>query len=185
MMALPTPTPATDEDLVEHAIDGDADSFSELVRRHRDGWFTLALRLLGDREVAADVTQETAIRAWKSIGSFRHESKFATWTHRIVVNTAWTLRRRAKRHATTPLEFVDDPTHDPLEFHAERLGIRREVALALWSLSPANRAVVVLKDVLGWSHAEAAEALGITVTAAKVRLHRGRTALRNDLERVL
>ena len=70
-MALPTPTPATEEDLVERAIDGDADSFSELVRRHRDGWFTLALRLLGDREVAADVTQETAIRAWKSMGSFR------------------------------------------------------------------------------------------------------------------
>ncbi len=184
-MALPTPTSVAEEDLVERAIGGDADSFSELVRRHRDGWFTLALRLLGDREVAADVTQETAIRAWRSIGSFRRESKFATWTHRIVVNTAWTLRRRGKRHATVPIEFVDDPTHDPLEFHAERLGIRQEVALALWSLSAANRAVVVLKDVYGWSHAEVADALGITVTAAKVRLHRGRTLLRRDLEGVL
>lgn len=184
-MALPTPHPVADDDLVERAIDGDADSFSELVRRHRDGWFTLALRLLGDREVAADVTQETAIRAWKSMGSFRGESKFSTWTHRIVVNTAWTLRRRTKRHATTPIEFVEDPTHDPLEFHAERLGIREEVALALWSLSAANRAVVVLKDVYGWSHAEVAEALDITVTAAKVRLHRGRTSLRRELEGVL
>ena len=184
-MALPTPTSVTEEDLVERAIDGDVESFSELVRRHRDGWFTLALRLLGDREVAADVTQETAIRAWKAMGSFRHEAKFATWSHRIVVNTAWTLRRRARRHATTPIEFVDDPSHDPLEFHAERLGIRQEIALALWSLSSANRAVVVLKDVYGWSHAEVAEALGITVTAAKVRLHRGRTLLRRDLEGVL
>lgn len=184
-MALPTRPPVAEEDLIERAIDGDADSFSELVRRHRDGWFTLALRLLGDREVAADVTQETAIRAWRSMGSFRRESKFATWTHRIVVNTAWTLRRRAHRHATTPIEFVDDPSHDPLEFHAERLGIRQEVALALWSLSAANRAVVVLKDVYGWSHAEVAEALSITVTAAKVRLHRGRTLLRRTLEDVL
>ena len=184
-MALPTPHPAAEEDLVERAIDGDADSFSELVRRHRDGWFTLALRLLGDREVAADVTQETAIRAWKAMGSFRNESKFTTWTHRIVVNTAWTFRRRANRYATTPIEFVDDPTHDPLEFHAERLGIREEVAIALWSLSDANRAVVVLKDVYGWSHAEVSQALGITITAAKVRLHRGRTALRRDLEGVL
>ena len=182
-MALPTPL--AEEDLVERAILGDADSFSELVRRHRDGWFTLAFRLLGDREVAADVTQETAIRAWKSMASFRRESKFATWTHRIVVNTAWTLRRRARRDATTPIEFVDDPTHDPLEFHADRLGIRHEIALALWSLSAANRAVVVLKDVYGWSHAEVAQALGITVTAAKVRLHRGRTLLRRELESVL
>ena len=184
-MALPSHTPVPEHDLVERAIDGCVDSFSELVRRHRDGWFKLALRLLGDQEVAADVTQETAIRAWKSMGSFRQESKFATWTHRIVVNTAWTLRRRAKRHATTPIEFVDHPTHDPLEFHAELLGIRREIAAALWSLSAANRAVVVLKDVYGWSHAEVAEALGITVTAAKVRLHRGRTLLRRDLEGVL
>lgn len=183
-MALPA-HPPSEEDLVDRAIDGDADSFSELVRRHRDGWFTLALRLLGDREVAADVTQETAIRAWKSMSSFRRESKFSTWTHRIVVNTAWTLRRRAKKHATTPIEFVEDPTHDPLEFHAERLGIRQEVACALWSLSSANRAVVVLKDVYGWSHAEVAQALGITVTAAKVRLHRGRTTLRRDLEGAL
>ena len=184
-MALPAHPAVPEHDLVERAVEGDAESFSELVRRHRDGWFTLALRLLGDREVAADVTQETAIRAWKSMGSFRQDSKFATWTHRIVVNTAWTVRRRAKRHATTPIEFVDDPTHDPLEFHAERLGIRREIAAALWSLSAANRAVVVLKDVYGWSHAEVAEALGITVTAAKVRLHRGRTLLRRDLEGVL
>ena len=184
-MALPTRPSANEADLVERAIRGDVDSFSELVRRHRDAWFTLALRLLGDREVAADVTQETAIRAWKAMGSFRHDSKFATWTHRIVVNTAWTLRRRAKRHATTPIEFVDDPTHDPLEFHAERLGIRQEVALALVSLSAANRAVILLKDVYGWSHAEVAEALGITVTAAKVRLHRGRTLLRRHLEDVL
>ena len=184
-MALPTPTSTAEDVLVERAIDGDVESFSELVRRHRDGWFTLALRLLGDREVAADVTQETAIRAWRSIGSFRHDSKFATWTHRIVVNTAWTLRRRAKRHATTPIEFVDDPTHDPFEFHADRLGIRSEIALALWSLSAANRAVVVLKDVYGWSHAEVADTLGITVTAAKVRLHRGRTLLRRELEGVL
>ena len=65
-MALPSPAPVPEHDLVKRAIDGDTDSFAELVRRHRDGWFTLALRLLGDREIAADVTQETTIRAWKS-----------------------------------------------------------------------------------------------------------------------
>lgn len=184
-MALVSPHLPSDDELVERAVGGDVESFSELVRRHRDDWYTLALRLLGDREIAADVTQETALRAWRSMASFRRESKFSTWTYRIVVNTSWTQRRRAGRHATTPIEYVDDPSHDPLELHADRLGIREEVSLALWSLSSANRAVVVLKDVYGWSHAEVAEALGISVTAAKVRLHRGRSSLRHHLEGVL
>jgi RNA polymerase sigma-70 factor (ECF subfamily) len=184
-MVLVPLRPDTYDELVARAVEGDSASFSELVHRHQDDWYTLALRLLGDREIAADVTQETAIRAWTAIGSFRGESTFSTWTYRIVVNTSWTQRRRAKRHATTPIEYVEDPTHDPLELHAERLGIREELSEALWSLSPANRAVVVLKDVYGWSHSEVAEALSITVTAAKVRLHRGRTSLRHELEGVL
>jgi RNA polymerase sigma-70 factor (ECF subfamily) len=184
-VTLILPRSATDAELVSQAKEGDIESFTELVRRHRDAWYTLALRLLGDPEIAADVTQEVTIRCWRSIPKFRGDSKFATWTYRIVVNTSWTQRRRAKRFRTTPIELVDDPTHDPLEFHADRLGIRDEVSRALWSLSPANRGVVVLKDVYGWSHAEVAEALGITVTAAKVRLHRGRTSLRHQLVRAL
>lgn len=184
-MALASLRPETDDELVARAVEGDVAAFSGLVLRHRDDWYTLALRLLGDREIAADVTQETAIRVWTSIESFRRESTFSTWTYRIVVNTSWTQRRRAKRLATTPIEYVDDPTHDPLEFHADRLGIRKELSEALWSLSSSNRAVVVLKDVYGWSHSEVAETLGITVTAAKVRLHRGRTTLRHELESVL
>ncbi len=184
-MTLIVPRRASDAELVSQAARGDVESFSELVRRHQDDWYTLALRLLGDPEIAADVTQEVTIRCWRSIEAFRGDSKFSTWTYRIVVNTSWTQRRRARRHQATSIDFVDDPTHDPLEFHADRLGIRAEVSRALWSLSAANRAVVVLKDVYGWSHAEVAEALGITVTAAKVRLHRARTSLRHQLAGVL
>ena len=180
-MTLVSPQLPSDDELVIRAAGGDVESFSELVRRHRNSWYTLALRLLGNPEIAADVTQEVAIRCWKSIDAFRGESKFSTWTHRIVVNTSWTHRRRAKRHRTTPIDHVEDPSHDPLEFHADRLELRTEVSEALWTLSSANRAVVVLKDVYGWSHAEVADALGITVTAAKVRLHRGRTSLRTRL----
>jgi len=180
-MTLVTPRYPSDDELVAQAVVGDAESFSELVRRHRNGWYTLALRLLGDAELAADVTQDVTIRCWKSISGFRGESKFSTWAHRIVVNTSWSHRRKVKRHRTTPIESIEDPTHDPLEFHADRLGLRAEVSQALLTLSSANRAVVVLKDVYGWSHAEVSEALGISVTAAKVRLHRGRTALRNRL----
>lgn len=171
-----------DDVFVERAMAGDMAAFSELVRRHRNGWYTLALRLLGDPESAADATQDATLRAWRSLDGFRREAAFSTWTHRIVVNSAWSLRRRARRHVATSIDFVDDPVHDPLDLHLDRLGMRDELASALLGLSAANRAAVVLKDVYGWSHAEIADGLGITVTAAKVRLHRGRTALRKHLE---
>ncbi len=167
---------------VERAIEGDVAAFSELVRRHRNSWYTLALRLLGDPDSAADATQDATLRAWRALDGFRGEAAFSTWTHRIVVNSAWSLRRKARRHAATSIEFVDDPVHDPLELHLDRLGMRDEISSALLGLSAANRAAVVLKDVYGWSHAEIADGLGISVTAAKVRLHRGRTALRKRLE---
>ena len=173
--------PEPEAALVERAVAGDEAAFAELVRRHRDRWYTLALRLLGDPESAADAAQDATVRAWRSIGGFRGDAAFSTWTHRIVVNSAWSLRRTGKRHRATPLDLVDDPSHDPLGGHADRLGTRSELSAALLDLSPANRAVVVLKDVYGWTHGEIAEALGITVTAAKVRLHRGRTALRRRL----
>lgn len=171
-----------ESDLIRNAAAGDVEAFEELVRRHRSEWYTLALRLLGDAEAAADVTQDAALRAWRSLNGFRGDASFSTWTYRIVVNAAWTQRRKLKRHQATSIDFVDDPTHDPLEFHADRLGMRDEVSAALLALSPATRAAVVLKDVYGWSHAEMADGLGISVTAAKVRLHRGRTSLRKRLE---
>lgn len=175
--------PVDDEaQLIESATAGDVAAFEELVRRHRNDWYTLALRLVGDAESAADITQEVTLRAWRAMSGFRGDAAFSTWTYRIVVNTAWSQRRKSKRLQTTSLEFVEDPTHDPLEFHADRLGMRHEVSAALLALSPAMRAAVVLKDVYGWSHAEMADGLGISVTAAKVRLHRGRTALRRRLE---
>lgn len=169
-------------DLIRAAVDGDVDAFEELVLRHRSDWYTLALRLLGDVEAAADVSQDVALRAWRSLEGFRGDSTFSTWTYRIVVNAAWTQRRKSKRHQATSIDLVDDPTHDPLEFHADRLGMRQEVSDGLMALSPATRAAVVLKDVYGWSHAEVADGLGISITAAKVRLHRGRTSLRRRLE---
>lgn len=174
-----------DVDLVSRARSGEVGAFCDLVQAHRLDWDRLALRLLGDSEEAAEVTQEATLRMWRGIGRFRGDAAFTTWAHRIVVNAAWTQRRKAKRHATTSIDLVDDPLHDPFEFHADRLGIRADVSSALSSLSYANRTVVILKDVYGWSHAEVAEALGITVTAAKVRLHRGRTALRSRLEPTL
>lgn len=173
--------------LVDRAADGDTAAFAELVRRHQQEVFTLAVRLLGDRELAADVSQEALVRAWRALPSFRGEAAFTTWLHRITVNTAWSARRRARRHHGAPLDSISEPgfsTERP--DHPERMGdssaMRRAILTALDRLPPGSRSVVVLKDIHGWTHAEIADSLGISVTAAKVRLHRARGRLRDELE---
>lgn len=173
-----------DEELVQLAKDGDRTAFSHLVVRHQSEVYTLAMRLVGDRELAADVAQEAFVRAWRALPKFRGDSRFTTWMHRITVNTAWSLRARAARRRT---ERLDDLISEPKAtgMSPERAGdlsdMRPRIEAALRDLPAGTRAVVVLKDVYGWSHPEIAEHLDISVTAAKVRLHRGRKRLREDL----
>lgn len=171
-------------DLVLRARDGDQDAFSELVRLHQDEVFTLALRLVADRELAADISQEAFVRAWRALPNFRGDSKFSTWMHRITVNVAWTQRRKQRRHRADSIEEVFvDPVSESIspERAAESAVMQRRLRQALDNLPKPTRTVVVLKDVYGWTHGEIAEHLGITVTAAKVRLHRGRKHLRDLL----
>ena len=169
-----------EEALIERAQAGDRAAFSELVRRHQDEVYSLASRLVSDRELAADVSQEALIRAWRALPKFRGDSKFSTWLHRIVVNAAWTQRSRQKRHASSPIsENYREPAAPeagPLDL-ATASAMRPRLIEALGELTPSVRAVVVLKDVYDWPHREIAEHLGITTTAAKVRLHRGRKRL--------
>lgn len=172
--------------LVTRARKGDRAAFAALVRAHEDEVYTLAHRLVGDPHMAADVAQETLIRAWRALPKFRGDSKLSTWLYRITVNTAWTHTKRAARHAATP---IDDHTEiaaprgagDP-EFAGEILELRGRLRRSLDRLPDAQREVVVLKDIYGWSHAEIADSMGITVTAAKVRLHRARARLAKELE---
>lgn len=171
-------------DLVERARGGDRDAFGELVRIHQHDVYTLAVRLVRDREMAADVTQDALVRAWRAMPKFRGDAKFTTWLHRITVNTAWTHRTRRNKARTEPIELLPvDPASDALDPSraAESAAAGPRIEEALQTLSGSVRAVVVLKDVYDWTHAEIAEHLNITVTAAKVRLHRGRKDLRLKL----
>ncbi len=173
--------PIEEQDLVRLAIEGDDTAFGELVRIHQHEVYTVALRMVTDRDLANDVAQEAFIRAWRAIGRFRGDAKFSTWMHRIAVNTALTHRERRKRTRTEALDAMYyEPEADGLT--PERAGVsaaaQASLEAALIDLAEPLRAVVVMKDVYGWSHAEIADELGITVTAAKVRLHRGRKSLR-------
>jgi RNA polymerase sigma-70 factor (ECF subfamily) len=174
--------------LVDSARAGDVSAFERLVDLHQHEVFGLALRLVGDRDMAADVAQEAMIRAWRALPRFRGDAAFSTWIHRITVNTAWTQRTRAKRTATDPLEEVGD-IPDPGWLTPERAGetahLRFALRSALARLPETHRTLVVLKDVEGWTHGEIADVLGITVTAAKVRLHRAHVRLREYLKEEL
>ena len=170
-----------ERELVDRARSGDRDAFGELVWRHQDTVYTLALRLVGPN-LAADVAQEALIRAWKAIPRFRGDASFSTWIHRITVNTAWTQRKRAARHQASELEDVlVDPGIGP-ERAGEMADLRSRIKAAIERLAPGQRAVLVLRDISGWTHAEIAAELGITQTTAKVRLHRARRRLQALLE---
>jgi RNA polymerase sigma-70 factor (ECF subfamily) len=165
-----------EQGLVERARSGDRDAFSDLVWRNQDAVYTLAVRLVG-ADLAPDVAQEALIRAWRAIPRFRGDAAFSTWLHRITVNTAWTMRKRAARHRAQPLdESLVDTGLQP-ERAGELVEIRAGLRDAIGQLSDGQRAVLVLRDVCGWTTAEVAEGLEITTTTAKVRLHRARKRL--------
>jgi len=170
-----------ERELLARARSGDGEAFGEFVWRHQDSLYALALRLVGP-DLAADVAQEALLRAWRALPRFRGEAAFGTWLHRITVNTAWTLRRRARRHAVEPLEGDVEDRGLPPERAGELAEIRAGLGRAVAALTPGQRAVVVLRDVYGWSNAETARELGITEVTAKVRLHRARLRLRSLLE---
>jgi len=175
-----------ERELVTRAQQGDRAAFAALVRQHQDEVYTLARRLVGDPHLASDVAQEAMIRAWRALPKFRGDSRLSTWLYRVTVNTAWTHRERARRHRSASLdEYTQVPAPygaDHPEVAGETFELRGRLRAALDNLPESQRRVVVLKDIYGWSHADIAESMGITVTAAKVRLHRARARLARDLE---
>ena len=178
----------SNSELVRKSQLGDKAAFEQLVIRHQDLVFSLAYKLTGNREMANDVAQEAFIRAWKAIVKFRGDSTFSTWIYRITVNTAWTLRKKAKKHNTLNIDdtyepIVIDEKKDP-ELVAINSDLSSVLINALDKIPIEQRIIVELKNIEGRSHKEIADYLDISVTAAKVRLHRAHQKLRQILEEV-
>ncbi len=178
----------SNSELVKRSQLGEKAAFEQLVIRHQELVFSLAYKLTGNREMANDVAQESFIRAWKAIEKFRGDSTFSTWIYRITVNTAWTLRKKAKKHNTLNIDdtyepVVIDEKKDP-ELVAINSDLSSVLVSALDKLPLEQRIIVELKNIEGRSHKEIADFLDISVTAAKVRLHRAHQKLRLILEEV-
>ncbi|QWC84392.1 sigma-70 family RNA polymerase sigma factor [Nocardioidaceae bacterium] len=158
-----------------------------LVRRHADTVHRVALRLTGDREEAADLTQDTFVRAFTAWDRFapEHEGAEAAWLRRIATNLFLDgARRRARIRFDALLPDRADRVEEPagaadLPLHERTL--EADVLAALHALSPPFRAAVVLCDIEGVSHDEAAETLGVRVGTVRTRLHRARGQLRDAL----
>jgi RNA polymerase sigma-70 factor (ECF subfamily) len=168
--------------IVQAAQDGDETAFRALYDLTVDRVYALCLRLAADQAKAEELTQDVFVRAWEKLSSFRGESAFSTWLHRLAVNVVLTERRttgrREKRVLPSgeleELERPVTPTHPGTGMDLER---------AIAALPPGARAVFVLHDIEGYQHEEIAEMSGLAAGTSKAQLFRARRLLREMLER--
>jgi RNA polymerase sigma-70 factor (ECF subfamily) len=171
-----------DRQLIERARGGDLDAFAELVRSYERRVRGLLSRLLDDRRDVEEVTQDTFVQAWRGLDRFEGRSAVFTWLYRIAVNEAL-MRRRRPRAPTQELDELAERNlvqtgEDPVETAELRHFLLDRIA----ALPFEYRAPLVLRDLEGLSNAEVADALGLSVVAAKSRIHRARMTIRAELE---
>jgi RNA polymerase sigma-70 factor (ECF subfamily) len=173
---------ASDLELAQRTAEGEVTAFEELYRRHFRRVYALCLRMLGDPTEAEDLTQDTFTHLYNKIGSFRGESAFTTWLHRMTVNQVLMHFRRKK--SRPELVNDDDETPDQIvrgtENHSKMPVVDRILLENAISKLPAGyRSVFVLHDVEGHEHGEIAEMLGISEGTSKSQLHKARLKLRS------
>jgi len=179
-------------DLALRAQKGDREAFDQLVRHTYADTYSLAYRLTGNESDARDVTQDVYLRAFRSIKTFRGDAQITTWLYRVTANCASTFIQKRSRRSTTSLDADEllvnssvitdqDQANNPEIATAAALD-RQSVEALVACLPPRLRAVVVLRDAYDMPHDVIAKELGISETAAKVRLHRARKMLKAWLE---
>ncbi|MFF5205217.1 RNA polymerase sigma factor SigM [Streptosporangium sp. NPDC000396] len=168
----------SDADLLTRHIAGDPNAFSEIVKRHRDRMWAVALRTLGDPDEAADAVQDAFVSAYRKAESFRGEAAVTTWLHRIVVNACLDRMRRKSIRPVADDELVEAAERETpvLDQTAER-EVSMEVSAALKLLPSDQRAALVLVDMMGYSVEDAAQVLEVPSGTVKSRCARGRAKL--------
>lgn len=169
-------------EVVRAAQQGDPAAMEDLIAGSYRAAYTLALRLLGNPDDAAEATQEAYIRVVRSLKKFREVGAFPTWLFKIVSNVCMTeMRKRNRRELPVEIETMERPAPDDAAHEAIGRVFWGELERSVRELPEAYRTVVVLRDVYGMSGEETGEILGISAGAVKVRLHRARRRLRSEL----
>lgn len=186
-----------DEDsrLVTAAISGDMNAFSDLVKKYEKLIYNLAYQKVRNADDAMDVSQDTFLKAYRSLSSFRGDCKFSTWLYKICRNTALDTIRTRQRHPTVSLVSEDDegeenlldiPDTDIGGDPQRRLEQREDIAAvrrAIAALSEEHREILVLRDMEGLSYEDIAEMLGLELGTVKSRINRARKCVKEILEK--
>lgn len=182
----------TEQELVTRAKSGEADAFAQLVEQNQNRIYSLALRMVGNPEDAADLAQEAFLSAWRGLEKFQGEAAFSTWLYRLTSNVCIDFLRREKRKKAAGTVFYLDDTEegatlDLPDYDAdphrqlEQDEVRESIARGMAELSPEHRKVLSLREISGLSYAEIADILGLEEGTVKSRIARARLALRKKL----
>lgn len=176
---------------VKKAASGDADAFEQLVLKYQTPIYNLCFRMVGNAEDAADLTQESFLKAWNHLHSFHYEAAFSTWLYRLASNTCLDFLRSMKRHPQISLTVEDNdgeeatldipdlsPSPEEALLCAEEKAL---LAQAMQELEPEQRQILTLRVVNEMSYADIADVLRIREGTVKSRLSRARDALRKNL----
>lgn len=175
-------TPTVD-DLVHQARLGDVTAFEALYRQLGDRVFGVCLRMADSREEAEEWAQDAWVKAWEKLESFRGDSAFSTWLHRLTVNTILDRRRSDGRRRARVESVADYRGVDQAQTSLAPPGVAHDLERAIATLPDGARTVFLLYDVEGYKHQEIAHRLGVAEGTVKAQLHRARKLLREALER--
>ena len=184
-----------DGELISKCKRGDADAFGQLVDRYQQKVYNIAFRMTSNHEDALDLAQESFLRVYRALASYKGESAFSTWVFRIASNVCLDEMRKKKRQPRIALStdslMAGEEGDYPIEIAASEGGnpeqqllqgeMRREIIQALNRVSDEHRLVLVLRDIEGYSYEEIADIVGVNVGTIKSRLNRARLALREVL----
>jgi len=182
--------PVTDEELVARSLEGDTESFNQLVLRWERPIYALAYRVIGREDDARDVCQETFLRAFRGLGAFRGQAKFSSWLYRIALNLCRDWIRRERR---APFVAAPDGV-DVVEMAAERSSVEsiedylarqetsRAIVRAMRALTEEQRTAIILKEYQGLTFQEIADLVSCPLSTVKTRVYQGLLVLRREMQ---
>ena len=182
----------TEQELVTRAKTGDPDAFGQLMEQNQNRIYSLALRMVGNPEDAADLTQDAFLSAWRNLEGFQGDSSFSTWLYRLTSNACIDFLRKEKRKRATGTVLSLDDTEDGSSLdlpdydadphrQLEQSEVQQAIADGMAALSEEHRKVLSLREISGLSYAEIADILGLEEGTVKSRISRARLALRKKL----
>ncbi len=170
------------DQMVRRAQSGDSDAFEGVYRAHVGRIHALCLRMSGDAQHAESLTQDVFVRAWEKLASFRGESRFSTWLHRLAINVILQDRRsRGRRQARE--HSVEDLEQYATAVTQSMPGTKVDLERAIAGLPTGAREVLVLRDIQGFKYREIADLRGVSLGTVKAQIHRARNLVQEALER--